>query len=189
MRAAAFRGLSRADNFRAGASGEGGSPFSLVRLFRSVGTSAGPCGPLGSAPLTPDIPELFQDTRPRGFELYREHVGPMWAKMLRMIGFDRSWVRGEGSYLWDAEGRRYLNFMSGWRLFNFGRRHSVIRRALAVVMEADLPTDPPPSIRALQGRDQERGRGQVQARAAPKEPPGLRSVALSPRPTPAPASS
>jgi hypothetical protein len=65
VRAAAFRGLSRADNFRAGASGEGGSPFSLVRLFRSVGTSAGPCGPLGSAPLTPDIPELFQDTRPR----------------------------------------------------------------------------------------------------------------------------
>ncbi len=57
--------------------------------------------------MPPDIPELFQETRPRSFELYREHVGPMWAKMLRTIGFDRSWVRGERSYLWDAEGRRY----------------------------------------------------------------------------------
>lgn len=106
-----------------------------------------------SSPLQLNIERLFQETRPRSFELYREHIGPMWAKMLRTIGFDRSWVRGEGSYLWDAEGRRYLDFMSGWGLFNFGRGHPAIRRALTGVMEADLPSwaafDTPPLAAAL----------------------------------------
>ena len=94
------------------------------------------------------IPGIFEDNRQRAHDLYREHVSPMWAKMLRTIGFDRRWVRGEGPYLWDAEGRKYLDFMSGWGVFNFGRGHPAIRRAVAETLDADLPNwaafDTPP---------------------------------------------
>jgi len=95
-----------------------------------------------------NIPRAFEETRPRAHELYREHVGPMWAKMLRTIGFDRGWVRGKGPYLWDEDGVRYLDFMSGWGVFNFGRAHPTISRALTEVLDADLPNwaafDTPP---------------------------------------------
>ena len=100
-----------------------------------------------------NAPELFHETRSDSYEVYREHVGPMWAKMLRTIGFDRPWVRGEGPYLWDADGIQYLDFMSGWGVFNFGRRHPAIRAALSDVLEADLPNwtafDTPPLAAAL----------------------------------------
>jgi ornithine--oxo-acid transaminase len=100
-----------------------------------------------------NAPELFRETRSGSYEVYREHVGPMWAKMLRTIGFDRPWARGEGPYLWDADGVKYLDFMSGWGVFNFGRRHPAIRDALADVLEADLPNwtafDTPPLAAAL----------------------------------------
>ncbi len=95
-----------------------------------------------------NIPRAFEETRPRAHELYRENVGPMWAKMLRTIGFDRRWVRGKGPYLWDEDGVQYLDFMSGWGVFNFGRAHPAISRALTDVLAADLPNwvafDTPP---------------------------------------------
>ena len=103
--------------------------------------------------MEPSVPGIFEETRPRALELYREHVGPMWAKMLRTIGFDRQWVRGEGPYLWDADGLKYLDFMSGWGVFNFGRGHPVIRQALVDTLEAGLPNwaafDTPPLAAAL----------------------------------------
>ena len=95
-----------------------------------------------------NIPRAFAETRPRAQEIYQEHVSPVWAKMLRTIGFDRRWVRGKGPYLWDADEVRYLDFMSGWGVFNCGRAHPTIRRALSEVLAAELPNwaafDTPP---------------------------------------------
>ena len=35
--------------------------------------------------------------------------------MLKTIGFDKGYVRGEGSYLWDEAGHKYLDLLTGWR--------------------------------------------------------------------------
>jgi len=40
-------------------------------------------------------------------------------------------VRGEGSYLWDAEGQRYLDFVQGWAVNCLGHAPPELRRALA----------------------------------------------------------
>jgi acetylornithine/N-succinyldiaminopimelate aminotransferase len=40
-------------------------------------------------------------------------------------------VRGAGSYLWDAEGRRYLDFVQGWAVNCLGHCPGVVQRALA----------------------------------------------------------
>jgi acetylornithine/N-succinyldiaminopimelate aminotransferase len=40
-------------------------------------------------------------------------------------------VRGEGSYLWDDRGRRYLDFVQGWAVNALGHAAPEVRRALA----------------------------------------------------------
>ena len=44
----------------------------------------------------------------RQYELHERHISPAFVKMLRTVGFDKKYVRGEGSWLFDAEGRRYV---------------------------------------------------------------------------------
>ncbi|HEY6876826.1 MAG TPA: aminotransferase class III-fold pyridoxal phosphate-dependent enzyme [Polyangiales bacterium] len=40
-------------------------------------------------------------------------------------------VRGEGSYLWDEQGRRYVDFIQGWAVNCLGHDPPVLRQALA----------------------------------------------------------
>ncbi len=40
-------------------------------------------------------------------------------------------VRGEGSYLWDSDGRRYLDFVQGWAVNCLGHAPALIANALA----------------------------------------------------------
>src|SRR3712207_7094940 len=48
----------------------------------------------------------------RQYDLHTEHLNPAFVKMLRAIGFDKGYVRGEGPYLWDAEGNKYLDLLT-----------------------------------------------------------------------------
>ena len=38
---------------------------------------------------------------------------PQIVKVLKTLGFDRFYVKGEGCYLYDRNGARYLDFLSG----------------------------------------------------------------------------
>ena len=40
-------------------------------------------------------------------------------------------VRGEGAYLWDAEGRRYLDFLAGIAVVSLGHAHPVFVEAVS----------------------------------------------------------
>jgi ornithine--oxo-acid transaminase len=73
------------------------------------------------------------------FDLYARNVNPQLVRVLRSIGFDRTYVRGEGAYLFDADGRRYLDFLSGFGVFGLGRAHPVVKKALHDAIDADLP--------------------------------------------------
>jgi ornithine--oxo-acid transaminase len=86
-----------------------------------------------------DINAIIAETRGKNFELFEEHVNPVFVKVLRTLGFNRTWVRGEGPYLWDEHGTRYLDFLTNWGVFNFGRRHPTIRGALQQVLDSDFP--------------------------------------------------
>jgi acetylornithine/N-succinyldiaminopimelate aminotransferase len=44
---------------------------------------------------------------------------------------DVTFVRGKGSWLYDAEGRRYLDFIQGWAVNSLGHASPVMREALA----------------------------------------------------------
>lgn len=100
-----------------------------------------------------DIDAIIAETRGKNFELYEDYVNPVFVKVLRTLGFNRTWVRGEGPYLWDEAGTRYLDFLTNWGVFNFGRRHPTIRGALQQVLDSEFPGwigfDAPPLAAAL----------------------------------------
>ena len=73
------------------------------------------------------------------YALHEKHLNHQLARVLKTIGFDRFYVRGEGSYLFDAEGDRYLDFLSGFGVYALGRSHPTIKAALHQAIDLDLP--------------------------------------------------
>ena len=53
-------------------------------------------------------------------------------------------VRGEGAYLWDDSGKRYLDFMQGWAVNCLGHSPPVVAEALAA--QAKLLLTPSPAF-------------------------------------------
>jgi acetylornithine/N-succinyldiaminopimelate aminotransferase len=51
-------------------------------------------------------------------------------------------VRGEGSYLWDDAGRRYLDFMQGWAVNSLGHSPPAVAEALAMQAKCLLTPSP-----------------------------------------------
>lgn len=77
--------------------------------------------------------------QPEQYALYARHINPALAKVLAIIGFDRPWVKGEGAYLWDADGERYLDLIAGYGTYNLGRDHPVVRQALEETLRLRRP--------------------------------------------------
>jgi ornithine--oxo-acid transaminase len=75
----------------------------------------------------------------RQYDLHAKHLNPAFVKMLRAIGFDKGYVRGEGPYLWDEAGNQYLDLLTGWGVFALGRNHPKVRAILTQLIERDLP--------------------------------------------------
>ncbi|HWE93095.1 MAG TPA: aspartate aminotransferase family protein [Tepidisphaeraceae bacterium] len=75
----------------------------------------------------------------REYDLHNDHINPAFVKMLKTIGFDKGYVRGEGPYLWDADGNKYLDLLTGWGVFALGRNHPKVRAILQQLLTRDLP--------------------------------------------------
>ncbi len=86
-----------------------------------------------------DFIAWLEQHRGREYDLHAEHVNPAFVKMLRAIGFDRGYVRGEGCHLWDADGNKYLDFLTGWGVFALGRNHPKVRAILQQLLAQDNP--------------------------------------------------
>ena len=74
----------------------------------------------------------------RQYDLHAEHVNPAFVKMLRTIGFDKGYVRGEGPYLWDKEGNKYLDLLTRWGVFALGRNHPKVKAVLEGIMDRNM---------------------------------------------------
>src|SRR5215213_11006123 len=75
----------------------------------------------------------------RQYDLHEQHINPAFVKMLKTIGFDKGYVRGEGPHLWDAEGNKYLDLLTGWGVFALGRNHPKVRAILTQILNEDMP--------------------------------------------------
>jgi ornithine--oxo-acid transaminase len=86
-----------------------------------------------------DLEGLLAGERGRFATLAEEHVNPAFVKVLRMLGYDKRYVRGQGAYLYDAAGNQYIDCLVGYGTFACGRNHAVIRDAIKQAMDLDLP--------------------------------------------------
>jgi ornithine--oxo-acid transaminase len=89
--------------------------------------------------MEPNFLDWLDAQRGRQYDLHSRYINPAFVKMLRTVGFDRAYVRGEGSYLYDAENNRYLDLLTGWGVFALGRNNPKVRNILEQVLSRDMP--------------------------------------------------
>ena len=54
---------------------------------------------------------------------YARHVDPGFVRLLGVLGYGRVFTRAEGAYVWDEQGRRYLDLLAGFGSANIGHNH------------------------------------------------------------------
>ncbi len=86
-----------------------------------------------------DLAALLNERRGENFELHGRYVNPQLAGVLKTIGFERFYERGEGCYLYDDTGAQYFDLLSGFGVFALGRSHPVLKQALHQAIDLDLP--------------------------------------------------
>ena len=70
-----------------------------------------------------DLKKELERRLPEKDALFGQYVNPKLAKVLKIIAFAHSYVRGEGCYLYDEEGNDYLDLLAGYGVFSIGRNH------------------------------------------------------------------
>jgi ornithine--oxo-acid transaminase len=84
-------------------------------------------------------------------ELNDAYLNPQLGRIVRTLGFDRTWVRGEGPYLIDDTGDRYLDLLCGYGVFAVGRSHPAVIQALTETLQAHTPNLPQLGVSLLPG--------------------------------------
>ncbi len=86
-----------------------------------------------------NILDLIEQRQRDNFSLHEQYLNPQMVNVLKTIGFDRHYVKAQGAYLFDQQGDRYLDLLSGFGVFALGRNHPAVVKALQDVLRADLP--------------------------------------------------
>src|SRR5215510_8927994 len=86
-----------------------------------------------------DVSEMFEARESQRSAMHNRHLNEQFVRVLKTIGYDVGFQKGEGQYLYDRDGVRYLDLLSGFGVFAIGRNHPVMRSALKSVLDADLP--------------------------------------------------
>jgi ornithine--oxo-acid transaminase len=71
-------------------------------------------------------------------ELASRHLDPSLVDVLRILGFDKEYTSAQGSYLYDAAGRAYLDFHTGEGFASLGHNHPDVRDVLQATLAANL---------------------------------------------------
>jgi ornithine--oxo-acid transaminase len=71
-------------------------------------------------------------------ELAARHLDPALVDVLRILGFDKEYTSAQGSYLYDADGRAYLDFHTGEGFASLGHNHPDVRDVLRAALDVNL---------------------------------------------------
>ncbi len=86
-----------------------------------------------------DLKQMVSARLGENYELHEKYINPTLVRVFRTIGFDKVYARAKGQYLWDKEGHRYLDMLSGFGVFGIGRNHPKVAQAIRDVLDLDLP--------------------------------------------------
>lgn len=85
------------------------------------------------------ISQRWEEGAPRALALHAEHLNASMAQVLKIIGFDKRYVRASGVSLHDNEGREYLDFLGGFSVFNLGHNPLALTETLRDVLGRSWP--------------------------------------------------
>lgn len=71
--------------------------------------------------------------------IYSAHVNPQWVRLLNLLQMNVEYERCQGSELFTVEGRRILDFLSGYCVHNTGHNHPAIIAALKEELDRSGP--------------------------------------------------
>src|ERR1043165_7106527 len=86
-----------------------------------------------------DLKEIIAARLGENYQLHERHLNRTLVAAQRVIGFDKVYARAEGAYLYDMDDVAYLDFLSGYSVFNIGRNHPVVKQVIRDVLDLDLP--------------------------------------------------
>ena len=121
--------------------------------------------------LNAEVAQLLELRRSEAMGLNQRYLNPQLGRVVQTLGFDREWVRGEGSHLIDQNGDRYLDLLAGYGVFSLGRNHPYVKAQLQSVLAADTPSLPQLGISTLAGV--------LGEELIARTPPSLESVVLT----------
>jgi ornithine--oxo-acid transaminase len=99
----------------------------------------------------PSVSELIAERTGEEMALNDRYLNPQMGRILRTLGFDRTWSGGEGAHLIDSGGERYLDLFGGYGVFAIGRSHPQAIAALEEVMAARTGNLPQLGVTLLSG--------------------------------------
>ncbi|WP_291609448.1 aminobacteriohopanetriol synthase HpnO [Bradyrhizobium sp.] len=86
-----------------------------------------------------DVSEMFAARESQRSAMHTRHLNEQFVRVLKTIGYDVGFQKGQGQYLYDRAGDKYLDLLSGFGVFAIGRNHPALRQALKSVLDADMP--------------------------------------------------
>jgi ornithine--oxo-acid transaminase len=87
---------------------------------------------------------------------YSDHVNPQWVKLLNLLEMNVSYERCVGAELFTRDGRRILDFLSGYCVHNTGHNHPAIISALKAELDRSGPVMLQSNVAELAGELAER---------------------------------
>lgn len=89
--------------------------------------------------MTFSIADLFSQHGEDKFTLHEKYLNNQMVRVLQTIGYDRTYKRALGQYLYDDQGNEYLDLLSGFGVFAIGRNHPTVVNALQETLTLELP--------------------------------------------------
>jgi ornithine--oxo-acid transaminase len=89
-------------------------------------------------------------------DTYSSYVNPQWVKLLSLLEMNTSYRRCAGAELFTTDGRRILDFLSGYCVHNTGHNHPAIVSALVAELDKSGPVMLQSNVPQLAGELAER---------------------------------
>ncbi len=158
------------------------TPRQIVNLLwqKLGGAPLEPPQPVREEPIAVAAPEIRRSGVVRltsypkpdaSWHSFRKFVNPEIGRLLQQLSMDKTFVSGEGCYLYDREGHRYLDFLAQYGALPFGFNPPRVWAALNDLQQRAEPSFVQPS--ALDPA------GTLAERLLASAPPGLRFVTFS----------
>ena len=150
---------------------ENGMPIARNGKIEENGTP--PASTSEAAPVGPNPPpvrtgQTIAALAGRAATRYGQFVNPVLAGLGKQSGLVKTFVRGQGSELFDADGRAYLDFVAGFGALNLGHNHPAVVRAVQDALVQQAPGFAPAAINPLAAA--------LATRLVALAPPGLEMV-------------